>query len=105
MQPPLSLLSQLTRAALILFIAGASIAMAFCLASSSDLGNFVDTNVVSLTERRWSLNVAGASGALACILPGLYLLRNPNARGVAAIAFLADVVSPAMLAWAIPLFF
>jgi uncharacterized membrane protein len=98
-------ISELARAALTIFVAGASVGVAFGYAGVDNLPSLVLGNVIGSRERRVLLNEAALFGIAALVLSSVLLLRRPNHRGVAAVALCGDIVSPLTLAFAVPLLF
>ncbi|HEY3592969.1 MAG TPA: DUF2079 domain-containing protein, partial [Polyangiaceae bacterium] len=98
-------LSELTRASLTIFAIGASLGAVLGYAQLTNVQALVVSNVLDSRDRLVFLNWMGASGLALLVLSSLVLLRYRNARGVAILAAGADIASPLMLAFAVPLLF
>ena len=102
---PRHALSALTGAVITLFCVGASLAAALFFLQLSDIKGFVETNLIDQAERRLFVKSVAVSGVIACLLPGLWFIKRPTTRGALEIAAFADIISPAMLAFGLPLLF
>lgn len=100
------LLSRLARAALLFFLSGASLALAFQLASmGATLGEFAQHNTLPTSARRLLLATMSLAGLGACVPAAVWLTLRPNRTTVARIERAARIASPLLLACFVPLLF
>lgn len=102
---PVPALTQLARAFFVWFFAPASLALAIQLAILPGRPGFVIDNVGRAEIWRQLFSISIGSGAVVCLLAGLYLLWRPSRDKVFRIARIGRLLSPLLLAFPLPIFF
>jgi len=92
-------------AGLSIFLAGASLAAAGWYATADSLRALVANNDLALGERKAFLNQVVGGGIIALGLASMLVSRLPKERRIGEFANWADIVSPLMLSFALPLLF
>src|SRR4051794_9140169 len=97
--------TRIVRAILLYFLIGASVSAAVQSFFLVGLVEFVSRNVLPTPERVRFLVLMAAGGGAAVLVPSTYVLLARTEASVDRAARLANVLSPLMLAFLVPLLF